>query len=601
MSDFPNLYESDVRARASARSWARGRAYFERGQASNLVWRAGLLTAEVQGSHYEPYQVRAHFAGGELDDTQCTCPYNMGGDCKHIVAVLLSLIHQPDEIDQRPPLSDLLAPLSREQMSSLITILVEFHPHLVDEIEELLALTASPTFPSPGPTAPATTAPPALDTSLLRRQIRAEVRGSILTGYDHWGEEAWYDSDLGAALEPGLTQVRTHLAAGDAQGALILLEAITAAWQEGIGDLDPYFLEYFEEFAGEFTLELGELWAEAILSAEMDEEVRLSWAETLKDLAESSFGGESLEIAVTAAQQGWEYPPLRAAMDGNITELGTWEGEAPYFADDLARIRLAILERRGEYEAYLNLAQAEGQFMPYLHMLAKQGQSDKAVTEALDFLTQPADLHALARTLAEQGEHGQAIRLARHGLGLAEEQGKAELAAWLRDLATQREEPDLALWAAQQALGYRVSLENYLAVQNAAGEGWETIKGEALALVARGGSAEGKVDVYLYEGMHDEAIAAVERSSWFYNIDKVIEAVNSTHPEWAFRQCQERAEAIMDAGRAKEYDVAAEWVRRGRDILLAAGLDNQWRAYIEKIMDVHRRKYKLMPMLRALA
>lgn len=137
-----------------------------------------------------------------------------------------------------------------------------------------------------------------------------------------------------------------------------------------------------------------------------------------------------MEIAVTVVQQGWEYPPLRAAMDGKITELGAWEGEPPYFADDLARIRLAILERWGEYAAYLNLAQADGQFTPYLHMLAKQGQSNKAVAEAQRFLTQPTDLHALARTLAEQGEYAQAIRLARHGLGLVEEQDEAELAAW---------------------------------------------------------------------------------------------------------------------------------------------------------------------------
>ena len=46
---------------------------------------------------------------------------------------------------------------------------------------------------------------------------------------------------------------------------------------------------------------------------------------------------------------------------------------------------------------------------------------------------------------------------------------------------------------------------------------------------------------------------------------------------------------------------AAEWVRHGRDILLAAGLEKMWRDTITHLMDVHPRKYKLMPMLRALA
>ncbi len=64
--------------------------------------------------------------------------------------------------------------------------------------------------------------------------------------------------------------------------------------------------------------------------------------------------------------------------------------------------------------------------------------------------------------------------------------------------------------------------------------------------------------------MYKQAIAVVDQAAWFSNIDKVIEAVKADYPEWAFRQCRERAEAIMDAGKAKNYDVAAEWLRRGR-------------------------------------
>jgi uncharacterized Zn finger protein len=56
----------------------------------------------------------------------------------------------------------------------------------------------------------------------------------------------------------------------------------------------------------------------------------------------------------------------------------------------------------------------------------------------------------------------------------------------------------------------------------------------------------------------------------------------------------------MDAGQAKNYRTAAEWLRRGRDILLSAGEKDRWNTYIDQIMDKHQRKYKLMPMLREL-
>jgi uncharacterized Zn finger protein len=100
--------------------------------------------------------------------------------------------------------------------------------------------------------------------------------------------------------------------------------------------------------------------------------------------------------------------------------------------------------------------------------------------------------------------------------------------------------------------------------------------------------------------MYKQAIAVVDQTAWFSDIDKVIEAVMAEYPEWAFRQCRKRSEAIMDAGQAKNYRIAAEWLRRGRDILLSAGENDMWDTYLAQVMDKHQRKYKLMPMLREL-
>jgi uncharacterized Zn finger protein len=56
----------------------------------------------------------------------------------------------------------------------------------------------------------------------------------------------------------------------------------------------------------------------------------------------------------------------------------------------------------------------------------------------------------------------------------------------------------------------------------------------------------------------------------------------------------------MESGQTNNYHVAAEWLRRGRQILRSAGEKELWCAYIDQVMDKHQRKYKLMPMLREL-
>ena len=594
MKTIPHLAESDIRSLATTQSWTRGEDYYYSNRVESVVWRDGLLTAEVEGSEYEPYIVQIRFGEQEIRSTDCTCPYDWGGDCKHIIATLLYLCRRRDDIDQRPSVANLIANLNRDQLAEIILDLSISHPAIIDDIERSLplAVPSEPTLSTP--------ALPQVDINLLRRQIRAELRTSIKSGYDSWGEDAFYDSDLGAALEPAIEQARTYLERGEARKALAILEAATLAWEDGVDSLDEYVRESFEDVASEFTIGLGEIWAEALLTADLTAEEQQKWRELLADLAETIYGGSSLEIAATAAEHGWTYPPLVTAMQGSITEKGAWEDEAPFFADELAQIRLRILAQRGMFQEYLNLAQAESQFMLYFHMLVKQEQSDQAIAEAMQYLKASEDILALARTLADHDEIEKAFQLAQHGLELEESRGKAGLAEWLRDQAEKHQQPDLALKAALRALAENVTLENYQALQRVSGDAWETLRAEAMEITAQGKSADNKADIYLCEKMYEQATTVVDQAVWCSNIDKVIEAVKAEYPEWAFRQCQERAEAIMDAGQAKNYHVAAEWLRRGRGILLLAGENDMWDTYLAQVMDKHQRKYKLMPMLREL-
>ncbi|MCA9995295.1 MAG: hypothetical protein KDE56_06105 [Anaerolineales bacterium] len=54
----------------------------------------------------------------------------------------------------------------------------------------------------------------------------------------------------------------------------------------------------------------------------------------------------------------------------------------------------------------------------------------------------------------------------------------------------------------------------------------------------------------------------------------------------------------MDAGKAQAYDEAANWLARAKPIYLAADKAEAWRSYLDGLLETHRRKYKLVPMLR---
>ncbi|CCM79607.1 SWIM zinc finger family protein [Rhizobium mesoamericanum] len=52
--------------------------------------------------------------------TRCSCPYDWGGACKHVVAVLLKYIAAPEAIAQRPSLGGMLEGLDREALVALL-------------------------------------------------------------------------------------------------------------------------------------------------------------------------------------------------------------------------------------------------------------------------------------------------------------------------------------------------------------------------------------------------------------------------------------------------------------------------------------------------
>jgi uncharacterized Zn finger protein len=216
----------------------------------------------------------------------------------------------------------------------------------------------------------------------------------------------------------------------------------------------------------------------------------------------------------------------------------------------------------------------------------------------------------VAQALRDHGDLQEALRIGERGLTL--DGPKADLAIWVRDLASGLGERDRALAAAVVAFQVAPGLAAYDAVRELAGESWPERRAALLDNLRhrRFGYSDvrGAVDVFLREGLVGDAIAAIEleMGSSYYSshsdelVETVLQAAIPSQPDWVISTAKGRAEGIANAGRSKEYVVAARWLGYAREAYRAAGREAEWSAYLADLIAQHRRKTSLRPMLEAL-
>jgi uncharacterized Zn finger protein len=414
------------------------------------------------------------------------------------------------------------------------------------------------------------------------------------TGYDNYYKAGW---NLCNSVSDLLKQVEPFLDVVDGASALAMLEAI----------IEPLIGEWYnydqEGEMGEAFSEAGNLLTEAILSVDLSKTERKKWIKQLNaweaDLSDYGLDG-TFEAAIAAAEQGWDYAPLQEVFQGHITEQGAWQGDIPHYADELALARLNVLERQGRTQEYLYLAEAEGQTACYLTMLVKLDRGAEAVDYAIKYAGSAGEALALASALHARNQTDNALKIAQHGLTLHGQ--SAELARWLRDVAAASEKPELAVKAAVAAFRRTHLLEDYKAAQKVAGNQWEQVKPDLLAHLKNAEYAFDRIDIYLREGLLEEAMQAVDRESYpdYSTVGKVVDMVWKTHQDWTIKHCKQQAEPIMDQGKSKYYLHAARWVERAGKAYLAANQHTEWQNYLESLIQKHARKYALRPLLEEL-
>jgi uncharacterized Zn finger protein len=132
---LPKLTEAQIRAMANEKSFERGKSYYQDGALVEPLRQGLELRAECVGSEYEPYQISVKLNTKGIEETSCTCPYDWGGICKHIVALLLAYAHNPQAFRLIEPLDKMLAGKSKDDLIVIIQDMLRHQPGLISVVE----------------------------------------------------------------------------------------------------------------------------------------------------------------------------------------------------------------------------------------------------------------------------------------------------------------------------------------------------------------------------------------------------------------------------------------------------------------------------------
>lgn len=203
----PQLTLDQIQERCTEKSYRRGLDYFYDDAIDNATLHGYTLSATCEGTDIDPYHVTVEMMPTGIASTYCSCPYDWGGDCKHIVALLLIYVEEPDAIYSLDTLFATLAEKPKSSLLQIISELLKHAPELVPIVQAYSDIPATP--PGSGPL-PLVTA--------YREQIDR-----------FWGDDFLDSHELHHVLSQleGLQQYAKSLAQqGETERALSLLHAL---------------------------------------------------------------------------------------------------------------------------------------------------------------------------------------------------------------------------------------------------------------------------------------------------------------------------------------------------------------------------------------
>ena len=568
MNNLQKLTLEDIRRLAPRESYELGEEYYACEAITYIARRANIILAEVGNRKGENHRVKVTFCEGGIEDISCSCGYDWGGFCKHRVAVLITYVHEAEEIKERRPIEG-FANLTEEDIAKVFDILLEY-PRLLDQIEDRLFSNSEKEISH----SKSKTVRKDRE-QITRKQIRKFIKS---LHYDHPYQNG---SQLKKKLLELDKQPRQYLEEDDGKNCLnillLIIEELQAAYES---------FEDVEGCVGDYVLSLAAPLAESIFSANFtkkEKEKLLTRLEFLHN-ALSDYG---LEISVTPAlltcKEGWQ-------------AQGQFELEGAEL--DLSDLKLNVLERREKDEDFFNLAHQSQKHLRYALKLLEKKELEKLTTYTKRHFIRPEQVYPLVEKLHQEEYIVKALHLAEWGLSLPGD--KYQLGNWMAENNGAKKQ--LSLKAALDAFRARPTIDGYKTIRKMAGKDWSNLKEHIASVLQQKDDIVLNTEILIAEKKIDKAIEIVENCKFNTKLlRKVAKAAISIRPDWIIRIATPLVEDLIARSQIKYYTKAVEWVSMIQEVFLTTERSHLWEAYFKKLKMRHKNKRSLLDKLEELS
>jgi uncharacterized Zn finger protein len=555
--ELPNLTESDIARYCTEQSFERGEDYYYRGAISRPFRQGLTLRAECEGSQYEPYRVTAELDEQGIKSAYCSCPYDWGSYCKHVVALLLTWVRDSEEFTIIPETDELLAGKSREALVEIIKAMLKREPDLLTLLEMPSAASAPRQTP--------------VDPEVYRRQV----------AYAFGRARDWYDVFAVASELESIKDIGDGFARqGDYLNASTVYLALARESLDRYGQIDD------EGDVGGVIGECIEALGRCISQAGLEAEERWSWMKDIFELYlwDVNFGGIGFMEVVGPALLGLCKTEDDAAyLESLVREVmpapgGDWGSDWKRKA--LVGFLLELYESQGRDQDFIDLAWEEGFDLAMSRRLFELGRVEEALKVAHEQLSRADDVLDFAQTLHAAGMADDALSLAEKGL---KRDFDMTLAGWLADRHEERGNLDRALNLHLQRFESHPGMEIYEKVKALAEQlgYWGQIRGRLIATWEQRGHYRILADVYLLEGEIDQALTLARGGKLYEgSVEKVAQASEQVRPFDAIELYKWLALYQIDYSNRGAYQVAARHLQRVKHLSSELGEGRAWQDYI---------------------
>jgi uncharacterized Zn finger protein len=482
---LPTITEVKIRKLATSKVFERGEDCYENDAIIDPVLQGVTLRAECEGSEYEPYQVSVTLNEKGIDDLHCNCPYDYEGICKHLVALLLTYVHEPKSFRVIPPLKEMLADRSKEELVAIINEMIEREPKLIS-IVELAATTQKAKEEKK------------IDVSAYHRQAKRAMRSE---------SAHLIERELIALCKTA----ERFAKAGDYLNAGAIYHA---SLEEAVYGYDDMVLSMDED--GDIAVIVDDL-AEGLIGClkkgNADIKTRQAWLNVLLDgeLKDLELGGVDFvscaRDALLKETNDEEWKAIERHVRGLIPASREWERE------HLVGFLVDGMERRKRKDDAKALVREMGTEEQNIYLLIEERKIDEAVKRIHNILTtKPGTLTYFADALVQAKAKDEALKL------VIEQKQDWKTKEWLAKYFRAHGTKEEALEAQKGFFLDSPSVEKFKALRETANKlnKWEPVRLEVLNKIEKDKKIGPLIEIALFEKDVARALELLPdvRDSW---------------------------------------------------------------------------------------